>query len=482
MPLTDVGTVRSPGWWLLRLGRRLKQRRKLLESYDRYYTGEHILPRGSQVDPNTAALFRQFQEKARTNFCSVPVTATVNRQVVMGVTDGEGKADTAAWSWWQINRLDSRQKQLYRLICSSGWGYVMVGSHPTEARRPLITIEHPDQVITEEDPATRETAAALKAWWDDIEDVGRATVYIGDRLFRFETGRTRKANTVSPRSRELPWGESNWTPAGDRSHGLPRPPVVSFERLADLGKDPVPDFWAMHDIQDRLNLSILNRMTNERYSSNPQAWATGTVVKKIVDPMTGLEVPENPYTRGSAQNVWVNENAEGRFGSIPASDPLGFLKTHEFDIRTAFVLTATPAYYMPADLVNVSTDTIIALENNHVAKVNELNAEIGEGLEDVLALAALVAGDTRDFSSHEVRWRDPRQFNPAVVADMGVKLHSIGYPAAMVAERMGESPQQVDRLRAEVAAEQFAALLTQPAGASTQGQPVLASTTNGAAA
>lgn len=483
MALTDADTPRSADWWLLRLGRRLKQRRKVLAEYDRYYTGEHILPRGVHVDPNTADLFRTFQQKARTNFCTVPVQATVNRQVVIGVTDGNGKADDVAWAWWQRNRLDSRQKQLYRLIGSTGWGYVMVGPHPREARRPLITVEHPEQVITEQDPATREVVAGLKAWWDDVDGIGRVTVYVGSRLFRYETD-GRRSTALESRPRELPWGANNWTLVEETTHGLGRPPVVSFERLADLGKDPVPDFWAMHDIQDRLNLSILNRMTNERYASTPQAWATGVKAKKTVDPMTGLEVPEAPFVRGTPQSVWLNENSDSRFGSIPASDPFGFLKTHEFDIRTAFVLTATPAYYMPADLVNIATDTILALDNSHVAKVKELNDEIGEGLEDVLSLAALVAGDDRDFSSHEVRWKDPREFNPAVIADMGTKLKSIGYPTTMVAERMGDSPQQVDRLRAESAAQQFAALLSQPAAtANSQQAPTAPSpAANGAGA
>lgn len=449
MALHDASTPLSPDWWLLRLGRRLRERARVLEQRLRYYTGDHPLPQAAHQDPNTAAAFRAFQEKARTNLCRLPVVATVNRQQVIGVTDGDGRADSVAWRWWQDNRLDSRQKQLYRLVSSTGYGYAMAGPHRADPRRPLITVEHPSQVITESDPETGQERAGLKAWWDDIEGRGRATVYLPDRRFRYHTD-------TSARARTLAWGESSWTLVEDLPNPLGRVPIEPFERTPDLGVDPEPVFWQMRDIQDRINLSILNRMTAERYTAQQQVWATGSKPTKTVDPLTGLEVPQNPYSRG-ADGVWINENPEGKFGYIPPADVTGVLKTHEFDIRTAFLLTSTPAYYMPGDLVNVSTETIVALDTNHVAMVEELNTEIGEGLEALLAMAALVAGDERDFGGHEVRWKDPRQLNPAVVADMATKKKSIGYPLTMVAEDMGESPQRVDRLRIEAAGEQLMA-------------------------
>lgn len=78
-----------------------------------------------------------------------------------------------------------------------------------------------------------------------------------------------------------------------------------------------------------------------------------------------------------------------------------------------------------------------------------------------MAIAGKVAGSERDFTAAEVRWKDPRQLNPAVIADMGSKKRAMGYPLALVAEDLGDSPQRIKRLRSEAAAE----ALTAPAPA-----------------
>lgn len=444
--LTESETVRSPDWWLLFLGRKLAERSKDLTLYRRYYTGKHPLPQGFDrtMDRRSYEAWLEFQRKARLNFCKVPVTATVHRQVALGMTDDKGNEDKAAWRWWQLNHLDARQKQLYRQLGSTGLAYLMVGPHPREARRPLITIEDPGEVITYPDPETGEVQTALKAWFDEIDGLPRATLYYQDQLFRY---------TGTQGSPKVTWNRRFWTPSKDAPNIIGRPPVVQFERDPDTDT-PEPDFWDIRDGQDRLNLSILNRMTIERYAAHPQKWASGTTVKKERDPLTGLEIPVNPYRPGP-DSVWINESSDGKFGYIPAADLLQLLKSHEFDIRGMFVLTSTPAYYMPLDLVNVSTDTVMALDSNHVAKVNELNTLLGEGIEDAWAMAAVVAGDDRDFTSHELRWADPRQLNPAVIADMGTKKRSMGWPLSMVAEDMGESPQRIERLKTESAAEKL---------------------------
>jgi hypothetical protein len=450
VPLIDADTKLSPAWWLLRLGRRLRARQKDLAAYRMYYRGEQLLP---QVPVEDRRAWLEFQRKARTNMCKMVVRATVARQLNIGVTDAKGEEDTRAWSWLQRNRWDSKQKMLFRSVQSTGRGFLMIGEHPRTKRRPLITVEHPTEVITELDPATGDVRAALKVWFDDIDEVGRASLYLAPEGANGKATNHRFKTDTWSATRTMAWGSSNWTEDGDaRETVFDRPPIVPFEYIPDLGEEPEPDFWEVRDIQDRFNLQVLNRMFVERLMAQPQAFATGAKVKKSVDPITGMEIAENPFPRGGA-GVWVNENDKGGFGQLQPADLTNLIRGHEFEIRTLFVLTSTPAYYMPGDLVNVSTDTVMALDANHVEKVRELNTDGGEGIEEALGLAAMVAGVDPDFSQHEVRWADPRHLNPAVLADMGVKKRSMGWPLPMVAEDMGESPQRVSRLRAEAATE-----------------------------
>lgn len=448
MALTNPDTVRDPDWWLLRLGRQLRDRQKQLAERRRWYLGPHKLPQGPR---GATDAFYEFQKKSETNFCRSVVRATANRTLALGINDEDGRADKQAWTWWQRSRMDREHRRLIRCLLSTAWAYTMVGPHPRDAKRPLITVEDPREVIHENDPATGEPAAVLKAWWDSIDRVGKATVFVEGQLFRYVT------KSWSP-LRPLPWGASSWTATEDTESRSKRPPVTAFELMPDVGETPEPDFWAGVNIQDRLNLSVFNRMTIERYAAFPQKTVTGQKLKKEIDSITGLEVPVNPYRPGP-DAVWVAESEHARFAQLPAADLIGVLKAHEFDIRTLLVLTSTPAYAFPADLVNVSTDTVMALDGAHIAKVLELCTTLGEGLEDMFGIASVIAGDERDFSAHEMRWADPRQLNPGVLADMGVKKKNMGYPLTMVAEDMGESPQRVERLRTEAAAE---AMLTAP--------------------
>ncbi|MBT2467847.1 phage portal protein [Streptomyces sp. ISL-66] len=432
----------------------MRNRRSDLDRWWDYYLGNAPLP---SLPKNAAAAFLEFQRKSRTNFCRPIADAPVHRMQVLGVTDAEGNADADALRWWQANRLDSRQKQIYRTMTAQAQAYVIVGPHPSrlepddETPAPLITAEHPRQVIVEMNQATGERAAALKAWWDDIDRVGRATVYLSDGLQRYVTpGRT---------GERLGWGRESWVTDGEfQPHDLGAVPVVPFQCRPDLMEDPEPEFAGVLDIQDRINLGVLNRMTAARYSAFRQKFITGHKFRKRVDSATGLEIVEQPFVP-SPSAIWASEGENAKFGQLDATDLSGFLKEHESDVRDMLVLSHTPAYYFASQLVNISADTVNALDVNHLAKVAEHMAALGEAWEDVLQLAAKQAGVDRDYTLSEVRWADPRRLNPSVIADAATKKHSIGYPLAILAEEMGESPQRVRRITSEAAG---AALLAIP--------------------
>jgi peroxiredoxin len=127
------------------------------------------------------------------------------------------------------------------------------------------------------------------------------------------------------------------------------------------------------------------------------------------------------------------------------------------------ILSQTPAYYYASDLINISADTVAALDLMHVAKCREHIASFGEGLEEVMSLAAAQAGVTADYTEATVRWADPQYLSPAVMADAATKLKSIGYPLDVIAEQLGETPQQVRRITASAASQALLAASLLPA-------------------
>jgi len=443
----------SADWWLLRLSRKLWARRRALDEWWDWYIGEHPLPNGPA---KASQAYLDFQKNSRTNFLGMVVDASVFRLLAIGVTDADGQPDEAAWRWWQVNKLDSKQKQLYRTALSQSVAYMQVGEHPTVPGQPLVTVEHPRDCITESDPATGRVLAGLKVWYDDVAGEACALVSLDDGRMDYRRKQAGRRFSISART----WEQGTWT-----AHDYGRPAIVPFECRPELGEDPQPEFWAGIPAQNRINLGVLNRMTAGRYSAFRQRTLTGhkfatkTLMVPGVDAETGLpmlvpkKVPDgNPFIPDPA-SLWVSENPDAKFGEFSQTDLLGYLKSHDVDIRDLLVQTSTPTYSVVNELVNIATETVVVLDGHHLAKVAEHQTHFGEQLEDVLGLCAVVAGEKRDFSSHEVRWKDPRSLNPAVLADMATKLSAIGYPLEIVSELMGESPQRIKRIVAAAAGE-----------------------------
>nr|WP_241265632.1 phage portal protein [Streptomyces boncukensis] len=444
----------------MRLGRKLRKRQGQLDDWWRYYRGKPDLP---QLPRNAEQAFVDFQRKSRTNFCGMISNASVHRLLALGVTGPDGQPDSAASRWWQANRLDSRQKLVWRVAMTQSVGYMLVGPHPTRVEdngrpSPLITPEHPRECIVEYDPETGEPYVGLKAWHDDVDGYGHARVFYDDRSFPY---RTRERT-----SGRLPWGPDSWVYAGESDEGEPhdlgRLPLVEFARMPDLGEDPEPEFAGVLDIQDRVNMGILNRMAASRYSGFRQKWVKGHRFVKRTDPATGITVVEQPFTPGP-NTVWASEGENAQFGQLDATDLRPFLDEHAADVRDMLIVSQTPAYYYAGDLINISADTVAALDLMHVAKCREHIAAFGEGLEDVMSLAAAQAGMPEDYTEATVRWTDPQYLSPAVKADAATKLSSIGYPLAVIAEDMGETPQRVQRISAAAASERLLAASLLPA-------------------
>lgn len=467
MPLDETPELDNPDWWLLRLGRRMRKRNGQLDQWWNYYRGKPPLP---ELPANAQQAFVDFQRKSRTNFCGLVAHSSVHRLLALGVTDAEGRPDANAARWWQQNRMDSRQKLVFRTAMSQSLGYVMVGPHPTRTEAngrpsPLMTPEHPRECITEDDPETGEPYVGLKAMHNDVDGYGYARVCFDDITFAYKT----KARCLPHR---LPWGPDSWEPLDDgEPHDLGMMPIVAFPCRPDLGEDPEAEFAGIMDIQDRINMGILNRMAASRYSGFRQKYVTGHKFAKKKDPDTGeLILIEQPFVP-SPSAVWASEGEQARFGQLDATDLTGFLREHESDVRDALILSATPAYYYANDLVNISADTVNALDILHLAKIREHIAAFGEALEDVHALCVAQAGVDVDPTQSTVRFADPRQLNPAIMADAATKLKAIGYPLDVLAEMLGETPERVQRITSGAAA---AALLGASLLPTTPGAPAVA--------
>lgn len=459
MPLHDADEPGAPGWWLIRLGLKLKKRRKTLDVWQAYHDGDAPLP----VPPKgTREAFTRFQEIARTNMTEVVTASSVNRLKMIGITDENGDPDEIAWRWFRENKIRARQKQVYRLSLRQAFAYVSIGEHPTKKRQPLILPEHPHNVITEQDPQTREVAAGLKAWVDDWTGYGRAVVQTPQYVCRYRT--VKKVGHGN-----LPWGADTWEPYGtddrpaEEDNPYKRVMIVPFTRLPEIGAEPVAEHACVLDIQDRINMGVLSRISAERYAAWRQKHVSGHKFTKkkrpdgqpMIDPVSGLEMVVNPFEPGP-DTVWASEGEQVKFGEFSQTDVTGFHRSHESDILDLLTISHTPPTTRMSQLVNIATDTVALLDANHLAKVGEHATNFSDSWEDVRICAALVAKEDESTEERrEIRWQDPRTLNPSVLADAAVKKHTIGYPLGVIAEDMGESPERIKRITGGAAGDEL---------------------------
>lgn len=448
--------------WLARLGQKLDARRARIEYWRRYYEGDQDLPAGPSQHQDA---YRRFQRLARTNLCRLAVDSMVPRLQITGFRDGSKspEQDNPVWALWQAAKMDARQFSIWRKALSRSTAYVIVGVDPKDSSKPRVTIEGPENVIVERDPADPTMRlAALRLWHDSITNRWMATLYLPGVRFHWRTKKSQQSNLVIDETATgLSWRPEAWELRTEPGRSLPDVPVVEFMN-GDPDEEPEAEFAVGIDVQNRLNLTLLNRLTAERYGAFRQSYLTN--YETVIDEVTGLAIP--PYNPGADQIITIPPPEPGQppteLHQLQQTDTTGILRSVEADMRAFAAVTTTPVYYLPGDLINIGADSIMALDAGHVAKIRQLNGYWGEDMEEVLALMANVAGIERDLASSEVVWARPENFNPAAVADYMSKLVAAKVPLTMVAEEVGWTPQRVAQLRSEMASATFLQSLAAP--------------------
>lgn len=467
----------TPVEWLNRLAPRILDpaRQDAIGKWRRYYQGDHDLPAGpSQLSD----AFRSFQRKARTNLCGICVRSMSDRMEVIGYREADRTANERVWSLWTKTRMTARQSSIWRKAFSLGSAYVVVGVDPADASLPRFTIEGPDRIAVEcdaGDPLRR--LAAVRIWHDPLVRRWLATVYLPRQRFHFQTRDEHTSPRMIGEGRErssLRLNEDRWVPRPgmeDPQRSTEVVPVIPFDN-ADEGEEPLAEFAGEGvDIQDRLNLSILNRLTTERYQAYRQRGLLN--FEPDEDPVTGKPIP--PFRPGS-DTIWtVPPNPPGdpqpQFVDLPPSDTRNILEACQSDMRAFAASTVTPVYYLPGgDMINLAADAILALDAGHTAKIKQRSGLWTGPIAEMTQIAADIAELGVDIVPEAIAWARPESFHPAAVADYVSKMVAAGVPLAIVMEEIGWSPEAIERLRTEVAANEVRqAMLARTAAGPTTG-------------
>jgi hypothetical protein len=414
-----------------------------------------------------------------------------DRMEVIGYREADRTANEQVWALWTKTRMSARQSSIWRKAFSLGSAYVVVGVDPNDARMPRFTIEGPDRIAVESDPGDPlRRLAAVRIWHDPIVRRWLATLYLPRNRYHFQTRDEHTSPWIIGGADDgrtsLRLNEDRWIPRvgmEDPQRSTDVVPVIPFHN-ADEGDEPLAEFAGEGvDIQDRLNLSILNRLTTERYQAYRQRGLLN--FEPAEDPITGAPIP--PFRPGS-DTIWtIPPNAPGdpqpQFVDLPPSDTRNILEACQADMRAFAAATVTPVYYLPGgDMINLAADAILALDSGHTAKIKQRSGLWTGPIAEMTQIAADIAELGVEIVPEAVAWARPESFHPAAVADYVSKMVAAGVPLPIVMEEIGWAPEAIERLRTEVAANEMRQALLQrtAAGPAAPGGTVPARGSTGA--
>lgn len=464
MPLTAEQALTKVN----QLHRRLSLRRPDINKFDEYFRGKQSLTFAS---PEWRTAHQDRYKDFSDNWCGVVGSAPAERTEIFGFRlgdDGEVISDDERQLWrdWEVNEGPAQASQGFLMSTIAKRSAVLVWGDKDD--EPVMTWEHPSQVVVDYDPSGRRRRFALKTWVED--ELEFATLYTPDDVWKFQrgyvlgqavNGKTESGLYVSG---STAWAAGGWEPrqpAEDDSWPLPNPlgrvPVVEFQNRPMLGGEPLSDISGTMAMQDAINMLWAYLFVAADYASMPARVVMGQEPPKmpILDE-NGVKIGEKPIdiealTKG--RMLWLT----GQNTTVGQWDPAKldvFTAVINVAVRHVSAQTRTPIYLVHGELGNVNGETLTGLDAPLVGKVREGHKFYTAPAREVFSLMAAVRGNGKVSDACRtgvVQWKNPEVRSDAQISDAALKDVQIGWPLPAVLEkRYGMSQPEIARVMAQV--------------------------------
>lgn len=437
---------RTPAAWLDILERRLHERWSRWSVYDSYYEGDHrfSLWLRSVQRAFQGTVLGNLLNGLTDNYMPLVVDSVAERLRVQGFRfSGQSDADDEAWDIWQANDADSQSNMLHTESIKLGEGYWMVTPN---GENPLLTCEHPSQVIVAHAPGNRRLRlAALKKWKED-DGLVYANVYLPNAVYKY-------------RSKEEPTQRDrlNWTQIDTVSNPLGVVPIVPMPNNPSMLQGGRSDLsFGAVSLQDQITKTVADLLIGAEYHGLPQRVMLG--VEPPRDPNTGRVIADENMQKA---RLWYFNNENAKAHEFSQADLEALRKSVDGFIGDLAAQTRIPIYYFrPAAISNISAEALIGLDAGLVSKGNDKKAPFGGGHTEAvrLLLKSKNPDDPRaqDLSAETI-WADTESRSQAQVTDAVTKEVAIGLPFESALEKLGYSPQSIDRILSQREADQLLA-------------------------
>lgn len=472
----DTSKPLSAGWWLSRLSRKLLDRERRLSMLDAWYRGDPPLPNHMEFGKD---VYQEFIRRSRSNFAELIVEAPRERMSVRGfrtAASSDDQGDDAAWAIWKENGLEIESAELTQMMLTMGAAYAIVGLD-NDTNRPIITVEDPRQVITEQDPVRpQNTLAALKIFHDDVRNADTAYVYLPGAVY--VATRQRRVSPSQTQQQRIGFSPMAWTWVDadflilDDVDDLtlvaqPLPvadvvPVVPF-----LNKRGVGEFEYHLDLLERINHTILQRLVITVFQAFRQR-----AVKGVLPDTNELGEPIDYDKVFSADPgaLWqLPENVEMWESAIGDLTPI--LGSVRADVEHLAAVTRTPMHYLTPGDASQSAEGAALSREGLVFKTQDRIARASAGWTKVMSLAfTFLKDDARaDLTQLQPIWQPAERYSLAEMASASAQALT-ALPWETLMEQVWQlSPEELARAKTQKDDDQvFSARLAQLQAAKPQ--------------
>lgn len=438
MPI-DVTTPQSPGWWLLRLQRKLDDRRKRVDPLFARYEGNAETPAELSSAPETA---RRFYRTARTNFAEMLVKSVRYRLRVAYIQTSKENGDggsAEAWREWRRAGMVVEAADIERNMLISGDGYAMVGMHDGKV---AATSEDPRQVVTIHDPVRQSvTRAGAKFFRDSDEGVDYAYLHRPGRVW--VAYRPKRGTTLSRFSAQWDWDD---TRGGEEGEPLPDPEFIGIVRYRN--DEGVGEFERHNDLLNRIDHLILQGMVIATLQAFKQRAIKANLPKN--DPVTGEEIDYNDIFSSDPGALWeLPESAEmWESGAVDVTPIVGMV---EKEIERLSAVTFTPMSAFTPEGANQSAQGASLIKEGAVLKTEDKMRRAGAAHAQTAALIFTLAGlDVGDPEDIVIGWAPGQRYGLSERGEAAKAAKESGMPwSTIMRDIWGFSPEQVERMKAE---------------------------------
>lgn len=457
MPLDDVDTPGSPGWWFKRLANEQHRRRPKLDELWKRFEGDPPLPEvDAAVDVARKRIWQAFQRKARTNYAELIVEAVRERMTLAGFrtgADDDENGDRRARDFWVANEMPVESADVHEMMLAMREAYTIVGP-PDDDGIPVITAEDPRDCITAHDPARpSRVRAGLKWYYDDEDERDVAYVYVPGLAY-VARRRPSRTSALGPNFRLSPkaW---DWDPEPIR---LPVDgvPVTRFRNRRGVG-----EFENHTDHLDRINHMLLQRLVIATLQAFRQRAVKGV---PVTDPKTGQQIDYNDIFTADPGALWLlPATAElWESGQVDLSPLLNGVRD---DVRDLSAVSRTPLSYLSPDAANASAEGASLQREGAVYKAEDRITRAGASWARTMSLAFQYAGDAQraDLRAIETLWRPVERFSLAERYDAASKAKGLVPWRSIMTDILQYTPEQVARMESErITDELFAGIADEP--------------------